>query len=140
MERGISLESSIKLLVGSSDIDANNHLNNKVYMMFFEWGRKDFYSQTGDIYQHLKNEGISHTLVNISINFIKEIKVGEELKLSTSLEKLGEKSYTLKQVIFNSNGTIVCKAEATSVFFNLDNRKSIVIPDRIRTLFAKGLD
>ncbi|MHB1683718.1 MAG: acyl-CoA thioesterase, partial [Bacilli bacterium] len=51
-------ESRVSLIVRSTAIDVNRHVNNAKYLEYIEWGREAFYEQAGLSYETLLQQGV----------------------------------------------------------------------------------
>ena len=41
------MDASIELIVRSTEIDVNGHVNNAKYLEYLEWGREEWYEKAG---------------------------------------------------------------------------------------------
>lgn len=129
------MEASLELIVRSTEIDVNGHVNNAKYLEYLEWGREEWYEQAGLHYDVFLGMGIQTVTVNININYRKECKQGDKLTVTTSPERVGRTSYVLKQQITNDLGELCADALVTSVTMDVDTRKSRELPERLRKFF-----
>lgn len=128
-------EVTLDLIVRSTEIDVNGHVNNAKYLEYLEWGREEWYETTGLHYDVFTQMGIQTVTVNININYKKECRQGDRLVVKTRPEKVGNTSFVLKQEIINQHGDVVADALVTSVTMGIDSRKSVPVPDVLRTRF-----
>lgn len=92
-----------------SDIDGYMHVNNGVYFNYFEHARADF------LYRHCDwNIMETGTVVaKIEINYFRPVHLHDQLKIAVRVEKIGNSSFTVEQVLLGKN-----KAEEPLVFAN----------------------
>jgi len=129
-------ESVINIVVRSTAIDVNGHVNNAKYLEYLEWGREDWYEQSGLYYDVLLQMNVQTVTVNININYRKECRQGEKLSIRTNAEKAGRSSYVLKQQILNEQGQLCADALVTCVTINVQTRESTPMPDQLRKAFS----
>lgn len=129
------MEVSLDIIVRSTEIDVNGHVNNAKYLEYIEWGREEWYDQAGLTYDRFLDMGIQTVTVNININYRKECVQGDQLTIKTRPEKVGRTSYVLLQEVFNQRGEKCADALVTSVTMDADTRKSREVPDALRKLF-----
>lgn len=129
------MEVILDLIVRSTEIDVNGHVNNAKYLEYIEWGREEWYEQAGFSYEVFLELGIQTVTVNININYRKELRQGEPITVKTSPERVGRTSYCLYQEIYNQNGELCADASVTSVTMDAATRKSREVPKALRTLF-----
>lgn len=126
---------SIEIIVRSTEIDVNGHVNNAKYLEYLEWGREAWYEQSGLDYEMFLSMGIQTVTVNININYRKECRQGDRLTIITEAERAGRSSYVLRQEIVNQNGIRCADAMITSVAMDVQTRASRLIPDALRVHF-----
>ena len=129
------MHSSLEIVVRSTEIDVNNHVNNSKYVEYLEWGREDWYERVGLPYERLLALGAITVAVNISLNFRRECKQGDILIITTRLERLGRTSFTLNQEIHRREGILVADALVTIVTIDPTTRKSRLVPQELAAPF-----
>lgn len=129
------MEASIEILVRSTEIDVNGHVNNAKYLEYLEWGREEWYEKAELDYNTFLNMGIQTVTVNINVNYRKECIQNDRLTIITKPERVGRTSYVLKQEIINQRGELVCDALVTSVTMDSETRTSRQVPDVLAKLF-----
>ncbi len=127
---------TLDIVVRSTEIDVNGHVNNAKYLEYLEWGREEWYEQAGLNYATFAGMGIQTVTVNININYRKECKQGDHLVVHTCPEQVGRSSYVLKQEIYNQQGVLCADALVTSVTMDAIKRKSREVPEKLRKLFS----
>ncbi|MWC28536.1 acyl-CoA thioesterase [Paenibacillus sp. MMS18-CY102] len=130
------MQINLELIVRSTEIDVNGHVNNAKYLEYLEWGREEWYEANALPYEVLKEHGVQTVTVNININYRKECRQGDRLTVITQPQSIGRSSYVLLQRIVNEQGELCADAQVTSVTMDVDTRKSRPVPDPLRDLFA----
>jgi YbgC/YbaW family acyl-CoA thioester hydrolase len=130
------VEASLEIIVRSTEIDVNGHVNNAKYLEYLEWGREEWYEQANLPYNTFLELGIQTVTVNITINYRKECIQNDRLTITTRPERLGRTSYTLKQEIYNQRNELVADALVTSVTMDSNTRTSRPVPEELARLFA----
>jgi thioesterase-3 len=130
------MKTTIAIIVRSTEIDVNGHVNNSKYLEYLEWGREEWYEQAQLSYDTFTALGIQTVTVNININYKKECKQGDQLSITCTPERIGRTSYVLKQEIYNQANELCADALVTCVTMDLVTRKSKEAPDELRALFA----
>ena len=128
-----------ELNVRFRDIDSMGHVNNAVYLTYFEEGRKEFlYSVFGIV----KPEDYNFILAHISCDFLKPIKISDSVFLETWVGEIGEKrfdfSYRLLKKSTNRNEPSVCaKGRSVQVYFDYKQNATFPIPLPMREELLK---
>ncbi|NOV01801.1 acyl-CoA thioesterase [Paenibacillus planticolens] len=130
------MESRLEIIVRSTEIDVNGHVNNAKYLEYLEWGREEWYELSGLSYETFGSMGIQTVTVNININYKKECKQGEQLTITCRPDKMGRSSYVLKQEIYNKQNELCADALVTSVTMDSSTRKSVAAPEALRKHFS----
>lgn len=130
------MEASLDIVVRSTEIDVNGHVNNAKYLEYLEWGREEWYEQANLPYDAFLALDIQTVTVNININYRRECLQNDRLTITTKPERLGRTSYTLKQEIRNQRDELVADALVTSVTMNSSTRTSTPVPQELARLFA----
>jgi thioesterase-3 len=130
------METTLTIIVRSTEIDVNGHVNNAKYLEYLEWGREEWYEQAKLTYDTFGAMGIQTVTVNININYKKECKQGDRLQITCVPQQKGRSSYVLKQEIYNQLGECCADALVTCVTMDSHSRKSREMPDELRRQFV----
>ena len=114
-----------------SDIDMFQHVNNVSQQMYFDLGKMEFYQRV------LKDEVLSgaHRIITAATtnSFKDQIRMQDDIYVTTTVTKVGNKSITLFQQIIglNAAGEEIVKTESTSVMvaFDFDRQESVPVPE-----------
>lgn len=122
-----------------NDQDPLGHVNNAVYSTFFEAGRTAFIKPMLDEIAD-ETTTLDFVLARITIDFISELAYPGAVDIGTRVMRLGTKSMTFSNGVFKS-GTVECVAtcEAILVFFDLEQRASVVPPAGLRVMLEASL-
>ena len=81
----------------------------------------------------LTRGGMGVVVVNISIDFIHEITAGQLMVIKGGWIKVGSKSMTHEQRMYEADGGTLCAVQTTvEVSFDMKARKSAPLPDGIK--------
>lgn len=130
------MEAAIAIMVRSTEIDVNGHVNNAKYLEYLEWGREEWYERAGLPYDVFLRMGVQTVTVNININYRRECRQGDRLQVLTAPERAGRTSYSLKQRIVDESGELRADAVVTCVTMDADTRKSRELPAELRALLV----
>ena len=114
------------------DLDSLGHINNAVYLSYFELCRIRWLKSTkiSDLFGSRVPLILAHTAVDYLVPVIWE----DTLSCDIGLEKVGNKSFSLKYELKKNNEQICTKAISTQVWFDYKTQKSCAIPQNIREL------
>lgn len=115
-------------------IDVFQHVNNARYLEFYEADRWEWMNKRNFISWAIKNN-LTMAAVNINVNYIQGVLLGDELTVVTRMDKIGSKSAVCyQQIIRTKAGTqeVVSDAYVTFVFIDNIENKAIVIDEQLR--------
>lgn len=111
-----------------SDEDNMGHINNVAYGAYVEQARVAF------IDAFLKSGGpggIDYVLVNVNIDFHREMHFPGTVDIGARLIRIGTKSITTGYGLFKDSEN-VATAGSVNVFFDIESTKTIPIPEDLR--------
>ena len=117
------------------DIDGLRHINNCVLPVWFELAREPFFRLF-----HPEPDFSDWRLImaRISVDFVAQLRLGYDVELRTYVQKLGRSSITVYQEAWQC-GELGAKGEAVIVHYDFPNRKSLPIPDDVRSRLEEHL-
>jgi acyl-CoA thioester hydrolase len=126
--------SPAKIQVRFADLDVMGHVNNSVYLSYFEMTRVHYFKQLVGANWDWQKEGV--LLVRNEIDYLKPILLNDEPEVYMSLEKIGDKSISLLYEI-KVNKEIYTKGKSILVCFNAEEGKTILVPKAMAEALEK---
>lgn len=117
------------LVVRSTDIDFIGHVNNAKYLEYMEWARFDWIFQRGFTLDELQRRGLMPVVVNININYRRELRMLEQVQVRTRVLGIGEKSYVIRHELYKEKGELAADADVTMVMIDAKTRRSVALPE-----------
>ena len=126
-----------------TDVDSQNHVNHTAIV---EWiaharvklidGKVIQYHHT--IWENLKDQNpeLDHVLVNLDVNFHKEVFYPGTVEVSARVLNVGSKSVATEFFVYNKD-ELVAEAQCVNVFFRPEDKKSVDIPDKLKEMLVK---
>jgi acyl-CoA thioester hydrolase len=108
------------------DIDAFNHVNNAVFLSYFEDARKIFFDRWS---VNLKEKSL--IVASIRIDYFNQLEHPSSLKIGQKIIRIGHKSFDILSVLFY-NDTAICVATTTVVCYNFVLQKTVLVFDEIK--------
>lgn len=102
------------------ELDSYGHINNSVYLNYFEHARWEFFRGL-DLYSFLKENGNLPVVTDIHIRYQREIKLFDVLTIESFCFQ--EKPYLIFQQKIINNTTHMTSARATTKLIFLDTDK-----------------
>jgi acyl-CoA thioester hydrolase len=123
-----------KLTVRFSDCDMMQHVNNAVYLNYFEEARIHYFRQVLGWNWDWNKNGI--ILRKNEIEYIKPILLHEPVEVTVYKEHIGTKSFTLSYVVKVEN-EIRCIGSSVLVAYDNTTKTSVPIPEQMREALMK---
>lgn len=120
--------SPAKIQVRFADLDVMGHVNNSVYLSYFEMTRVHYFRQLVGANWDWRKEGV--LLVRNEIDYLKPILLNDLPEVHMTLEKIGEKSISLLYEI-KINNEVYTKGRSVLVCFNSEEGKTISVPKKM---------
>ncbi len=125
------LKTEIQVRYG--DLDTLGHVNNALYLTYFELGRVLYFRKYLPAFD---TTDVKFVIARAEIDFKKSITMGDEVILETSLDTVGNTSFTFLHRITNRDGTVIY-ATGKIVAVSIDeNKKPSKVPEELRNLVA----
>jgi acyl-CoA thioester hydrolase len=115
-------------MVRYGDLDPQGHVNNSVYVTYFETGRVAVFR---DPTSRFHVPGANIVMARLEIDFRHELRWPNAIEIGSGIEAFGRTSYTFAQGIFCGE---ICAAtcRATVVLIDNDTRQPRPLPDDMR--------
>jgi acyl-CoA thioester hydrolase len=116
------------------DIDSMGHVNNAVYLTYFEEGRKEF---VHSVFGIVNPEEYNFILAHISCDFVKPIRISDAVSLEIWVGTIGRKRFDFIYRLAgkDENGDespVYAKGRSVQVFFDYKKNTALPIPEHIR--------
>jgi len=116
-----------------NDLDALGHVNNAVFITYFEVARGYYMIEAAKGWDWTKNMFL---IGNAQVNYHKELLLtAQDPRVLMRTEKIGNKSFVLQYAVVSTvKGETVLHASGstTQIMFDMKTRNTIEIPDWIR--------
>lgn len=128
---------SLPIQIRWSDLDPLGHVNNAVYVTYFEIVRGHFMLHACPGWDWQRDMFL---IGNVTVNFLKELKLTPDVTaVHIRTSKIGNKSFVLDYVITSKKGDEVvvhATGHTTQIMFDMKTRSTIEIPDWVRSALA----
>ncbi len=111
-----------------SETDGVGHINNVFVPIWFEAGRREIFRIFSP---NLDFVNWKLALVKVTIEYLDQLYLAENVEIRTGIEKIGNSSFTIKEEIHQTD-RLCAKGEAIYVNYNFNEKKSETISNGIR--------
>lgn len=119
-----------------NDFDTLGHVNNSVYLSFYDLGKTEYFSQVLP-WLHVKSKtGV--VIADIHVSFLLAVYPGEQVAVQTAVVEVGNKSFKLQQQLIDTvSQEVKCVCETVMVCFDAVSKSSCQVPAEWREAIAR---
>ena len=127
---------AISLKVRFYELDAYNHVNNGVYLFYFDHARDEYFVQAMEPYPEMRGDAIRYVVARTEVDFIAPAVSGDELEIPGEVSRFGRTSLTFDQRILRPrDGAEIARARTVLVWTDSSGRP-VPFPEQVRQAFA----
>ncbi|MFP8955920.1 acyl-CoA thioesterase [Natrialbaceae archaeon A-CW3] len=123
---------SVDVQVRYQDLDTLEHVNNAVYVTYFEHARTTYLEAVAD----LDLETYSFVVADLQVTFERPITMGESVVATVETTRLGDSSWTMVYAVY-ADGERAATGETTLVLLDQETKRSTPIPVETRRQLAE---
>ena len=114
--------------------DFYGHMNVRWYAHHFDDAGFHLWTMAGIPQTAMRDRGVFSVVATTKTDFVHEMRVGELLVVKSAFVHVGNKSLRHVQRMYNADtGTLCAMQDTVEVFFDPNARKSMPMPDFVRT-------
>ena len=122
---------SLPLQIRFNDVDVLGHVNNTVYLAFYDTGKAAFMMDI--LGRKIDWKNVDTVVANIDCAFVSPIFFGENIEVLTGCRSVHDKSFRLLQMIVEKNtGEVKSACETVMVSFDAATQKAMPLSDEWR--------
>ncbi len=112
------------------DCDPMGHVNNAVYLTYFEVARFGYWR---DVLKRDKLGNPTFILARIECDFRSQATVNDVLDVRLRVGSIGRSSFIFEgQIVQQRDGTVVAEAKSVQVMYDYDRNRSVPMPEDVR--------
>ncbi len=120
------------------DQDAYGHVNNTVFIRWFESARIAYFDQLG-IQDLLDENSLNPILAAVSCDFQRQVTFPDEISIGARITRLGRSSMSMQHVILSQQlGQIAAEGNTAIVIFDYEANRSHTIPESVREVIENA--
>jgi len=120
-------------------LDVYGHVNNARYLEFFEEASWVYFDARG-IFEALEARQLAFVSVNITVNYRRELFLGDTVEITSRVRDFGNKSGKLHHAMQMQGGAPGAVADFTATFVLLDKqlRRAVPLTPALQSLLTEG--
>jgi YbgC/YbaW family acyl-CoA thioester hydrolase len=111
-----------KLTVRGYELDSYGHVNNAVYMNYFEQARWEIFRHL-DLMEHFRQHNLLLVVTEMQIRYSREAKLFDELLVRTAITREAPYLVFNHRMYINGSRVKVCSADVKTLLTDRDNIK-----------------
>lgn len=114
-----------------ADLDALNHVNNAVYLSYFEQARIDYFREA----VNWDWQVVGMILAKSTIEYFKPLLIRDKAEVWLRVSRLGSKSFEMENIVVRNSEKgpeIITKCTSVLVTYDYRNEKSVLVPEHVR--------
>lgn len=130
---------ALRIPVAWGDMDALAHVNNTVFLRWFESARIAWWERLG-FSDRPQSDGIGPILARTAIDYRRPVTYPDTVEVSVKTLRVGGKSVTLGYEVRSSaqDGAIVAEGETVLVLFDYHRKVAVPLDDTLRRKMETG--
>lgn len=125
---------TVPLRVAFRDLDALGHVNNAVYLTYFEHARVGYSLQLSG---GSRVSDLALILAEATVTFLKPAQYGDELLVGVRVAEIGTKSFVMEYGLQRpATGDLLARGRTVQVWFNYATGHSEPVPQSFRQAVA----
>jgi len=124
-------EATLEIHVRYRDCDPLGHVNNAVYLTYFEMGRVEFWRAVMGARVDRADDW-PFILAEATVTYRSPARFDERLRLAVAVGEIGGKSWTFAYRLTGSDGREVATGRTVQVAYDYGAKKAIPLPDDVR--------
>lgn len=135
IEPAAPFKHTMNVQIRFNDIDALGHVNNAIYMEFFDLGKANYFTAANGGPVDWRTANV--VVANVNCNYLAPIYFHEPMAVQTQATYVHDRSLKLLQQLVNTEtGEVKCQCVVVMVGFDVKNGVSAPISDEWKRLLA----
>ena len=125
-----------KLPIQWGDMDAFSHVNNVIYIRWFETARIELFTELWggngiNLQEILDGDGVGPILANFNINYHLPLLYPDTVHINTRISKVGNSSFGVSHQLFSKNNgnKMIASADSVVVMYSYQKGEKFLLSD-----------
>ena len=110
------------------------------YIRYFECGRMAMLEEVGLPMHKIEEAGIMMPITAVECRYKYPAKLGDRLRIVTTINEMPKARLTVNTEIFNQNGQLLCEGSVTMGFIDSASRRPMRCPSLITDIFSEHIN
>jgi acyl-CoA thioester hydrolase len=120
----------LEIPVAWGDMDSFRHVNNAVYVRWFESARIDYFLKIGIV----NTDGVGPILARISVNYRRPVIYPDTIRVETTVTQFGRTSFSMsyRAISKQQGGELVADSDCVIVMFDYQRQEKVPLSDELK--------
>lgn len=118
----------VRIAVRGYEVDPRGHLNQAVYVQYAEHVRWELLAAAGISHDALLEAGIGPVVLETTIRYLAELRVGNQVDVSCEFVWAGGKTFQVRQEFVRPDGTRAAELTSVGGILDLSRRRLVEEP------------
>lgn len=115
------------------DLDAAGHVNNAVFLTYFEHGRTAYWL---DMTAGESPGDIGFIVARTECDFLRQLSLRERIEIGTRISRVGTTSFEFESEVRLGDGEVAARGRVVVVHFSWQANRKLPIPDELKERIA----
>jgi acyl-CoA thioester hydrolase len=125
-----------RLPVQWGEMDLLGHVNNVVYIRYFESARIEYFTESG-IWAEFQRHGIAVVMGKVECNFLRPIVFPDDIDAVARVKGIGNSSLQVEQAIYSDKLGLCASGDAVVVCIDPKTGRKTNMPDELKEFIAR---
>ncbi len=132
----LDFKASLPIQIRFTDIDALGHINNNVYLSYFDLGKADYFERVrGTAVSWIEGAIV---IAHLEMDFLEPTFYTEKVVVESKMVKIGDKSGEfIQQLRSEKTGAVKCVCKSIFVYIDSESQKPASVPHVWREVMGK---
>ncbi|NCN09262.1 MAG: acyl-CoA thioesterase [Leptospira sp.] len=140
MAKPIRFDHTYNISIAWGDMDAFGHVNNVVYVKYFETARANFFTDLSVWNTNLKTLISGPILTHLELDYRKQVSYPADLEITLGITSFSTRSFDVSTSMWDKDGHCVISGFAKIVWFDFENGRPTSITESMKATFQKMVE
>lgn len=123
---------SVEIPVAWGDMDAYAHVNNTVYLRWFETGRIAYFERLG-LVERKEESGVGPILARVAVDYRRPVTYPDSVRVDVAVTRIGTRSFTMVYRAFSRAQQVeVASGDSVIVVYDYGQGRPAPVDDALR--------
>lgn len=128
-----------RLPVQWGEMDELGHVNNVIYIRYFESARIEYFTESG-IWTEFRRHGIAVVMGKVECNFLRPIVFPDNIDAAARIKSIGNSSLLVEQAVYSDKLGLCASGDAVVVCIDPKTGRKANMPEELKQFISRVTD